>query len=62
MKLQWYFEKFRGAWLSFNPYKIALLKSIDGLNKDPNLKDIKYIAEDNYDNYKSNFYKTGTYS
>ena len=36
----------------FNPEKTALLKSIDGLNLDPDLKDIKYIVEDNYENYK----------
>ena len=47
--------------ISFNPEKTALLKSIDGLNLDPDLKDIKYIAEDNYENYKRNFYQTGTY-
>ena len=47
---------------SFNPVKTALLKSISGLNLDPDLKGIKYIAEDNYENYKCNFYETGTYS
>ena len=48
--------------ISFNPEKAVLLKSIDGLNLDPDLKDIKYIAEDNYKNYKCNFCETGTYS
>ena len=33
--------------IPFNPEKTALLKSIDGLNLDPDIKDIKYIAEDN---------------
>ena len=46
----------------FNPVKTSLLKSIGGLNLDPDLKGIKYIAEDNYENYKCNFYETGTYS
>ena len=40
-----------------------MLKSIDGLNLDPDLKDVnKYIAEDNYENYKRNFYEMRTYS
>ena len=40
-----------------------MLKSIDGLNLDPDLKDVnKYIAEDNYENYKRNFYQMRTYS
>ena len=40
-----------------------MLKSIDGLNLDPYLKDVnKYIAEDNYENYKRNFYEMRTYS
>ena len=45
----------------FNPEKTALLKSIDGLNLDPDLKDIKYIAKDNYKNYKHDFFEMGTY-
>ena len=32
------------------------------MNLVPDLKDIKYVAEDNYENYKCNFYETGTYS
>ena len=48
--------------ISFNPEKTALLKSIDGLNLDPGLKDIKYIAKGSYKNYKHDFYETGTYS
>ena len=40
-----------------------MLKSTDGLNLDPDLKDVnKYIAEDNYENYKRNFYEMRTYS
>ena len=40
-----------------------MLKSIDGLNLYPDLKDVnKYIAEDNYENYKRNFYEMRTYS
>ena len=40
-----------------------MLKSIDGLNLDPDLKDVnKSIAEDNYENYKRNFYEMRTYS
>ena len=40
-----------------------MLKPIDGLNLDPDLKDVnKYIAEDNYENYKRNFYEMRTYS
>ena len=40
-----------------------MLKSIDGLNLDPDLKDVnKYIVEDNYENYKRNFYEMRTYS
>ena len=48
--------------ISFNSEKTALLKAIDGLNLDPDLKNIKYIAEDSYENYKCTFYETGTYS
>ena len=48
--------------IQFNPEKTALLKSINGSSLDPDLKDIKYIAKDNNENYKCNFYKTETYS
>ena len=32
------------------------------MDLDPDLKDIKYVPEDNYENYECNFYETGTYS
>ena len=40
----------------------STIKSIDGKDLDSSLAEVKYIAKNNYENYKNNFFETGMYN
>ena len=46
---------------STNPHNFANLKSIECFDLDPDLVEIKYAAQDNYESYKAHFIDTGMY-
>ena len=40
----------------------STIKSIDGKDLDSSLAEVKYIAKNNYENYKNNFFETGMFN
>ena len=55
-------QKLRENGFNSNPCIYREMRSIDGNELDEDLVDLKYIAEENYERFKENFFETGKYN